>query len=137
MFHKFVFYSKLCSRHHMLHICVFSCCCLILLLELVYILYNHGPLARYVKLRVAHVPGMTGTFSPPPTSKEIAIYRSRRASRQACDARAIMHVGIDNPRCRGKRPRHSRCMRNQQFCVSGKRPMEVQANVVTFIMVPF
>ena len=24
----------------------------------------------YVKLRVAHAPGMPGTFSPPPTSKE-------------------------------------------------------------------
>ena len=27
---------------------------------------SHGPLARYVKLRVAHAPGMPGTFSPPP-----------------------------------------------------------------------
>ena len=27
---------------------------------------DHGPLARYVKLRVAHAPGMPGTFSPPP-----------------------------------------------------------------------
>ena len=26
--------------------------------------YSHGPLARYVKLRVAHVPGMPWTFSP-------------------------------------------------------------------------
>ena len=30
----------------------------------------HGPLTRYVKLRVVHAPGMLGTFSPPPTSKE-------------------------------------------------------------------
>ena len=30
----------------------------------------HGSLARYVKLRVAQAPGMPGTFSPPPTSKE-------------------------------------------------------------------
>ena len=27
---------------------------------------GHGPLARYLKLRVAHVPGIPGTFSPPP-----------------------------------------------------------------------
>ena len=27
---------------------------------------------RYTKLRVAHALGMPGTFSPPPTSKEIA-----------------------------------------------------------------
>ena len=26
----------------------------------------YGPLTRYVKLRVAHAPGMPGTFSPPP-----------------------------------------------------------------------
>ena len=32
----------------------------------------HGPLTRYVKLRVVHAPGMPGIFSPPPTSKEIA-----------------------------------------------------------------
>ena len=28
--------------------------------------WEYGPLARYVKLRVAHAPGMPGTFSPPP-----------------------------------------------------------------------
>ena len=33
---------------------------------------RHRPLTRYVKLRVAHAPGMAGTFSPPPTSKETA-----------------------------------------------------------------
>ena len=27
---------------------------------------HNGPLARYVKLRVAHAPGMSGKFSPPP-----------------------------------------------------------------------
>ena len=32
----------------------------------------HGPLTRYVKLRVAHAPGMPGTFSPPPTSRDTA-----------------------------------------------------------------
>ena len=37
-------------------------------------------------------------------------------------ARDVMHVGIANPRWRGKRSRHSRCMRNPQFYVSGKRP---------------
>ena len=32
----------------------------------------HGPLTRYIKLRVAHAPGMPGTFSLPSTSKETA-----------------------------------------------------------------
>ena len=31
---------------------------------------THGPLTRYVKLRVAHALGMSGMFSPPPTSKK-------------------------------------------------------------------
>ena len=30
----------------------------------------HGPLARYVKLRVADAPGMPGTFSPPPRASD-------------------------------------------------------------------
>ena len=38
----------------------------------------NGPIARYVKLGLAHAPG---TFSPPPTSKETASKRSRHASR--------------------------------------------------------
>ena len=40
--------------------------------------YNvHGPLTRYVKLWVAHAPGMPGTFFPPPTSKETGIPGAR------------------------------------------------------------
>ena len=30
----------------------------------------HGTLTRYVKLRVAHAPGMQETFFPPPTSEK-------------------------------------------------------------------
>ena len=55
----------------------------------------HGPLTRYVKLRVGHAPGMLGTFSPPPTSKKTASKRSQacittrawRTYRDACRAR--------------------------------------------------
>ena len=36
---------------------------------------------------------------------------------------AVMHVGIAKPRWWGKRFRHTRRMRNPQFCVSGKRPI--------------
>ena len=38
-------------------------------------------------------------------------------------ARASMHVGIANPRWRGKRSRHSWRMRNLQYYVCGKRPV--------------
>ena len=85
----------------------------------------HGPLTRYVKLRIAHAPGMPATFSPPSTSKENDSKRSRHAFRHMRHARAVMHVGITNPRWRGKRSRHSRRMRNPQFYVSDKRPMGV------------
>ena len=37
---------------------------------------HHGPIARYAKLRVAHAPGMPGTFSPPfPVHVQPAILR--------------------------------------------------------------
>ena len=79
----------------------------------------HGPLAWYVKLRVAHAPGMPGVFSPPRNSKETTSSRSRHASRHVRYSRAVTHVGIANPRWRGKHSRHSRRMRNSQFHVSG------------------
>ena len=61
----------------------------------------HGPLTRYVKLRVARAPGMPGTLSPQLASKETASQRSRHASMHVRPARAVMHVGIANPRWRG------------------------------------
>ena len=84
---------------------------------------SHGPLVRYVKLRVVHAPGMPGTSSLPLTWIKTVSYRSRHASRHVRHGRAVMHVGIANPRWRGKRSRHSRRMRKQQFYVSGKRPI--------------
>ena len=63
----------------------------------------HGPIARYVKLRPAYAPGKHGTFSPPPTSKETASKRSLHASQHVREARAVMHVGIANPRWAGKK----------------------------------
>ena len=40
---------------------------------------------------------------------------ARHASRHVRHPRAVMHIGIANPRWLGKRSRHSRCMRNPQF----------------------
>ena len=90
---------------------------------------SNGSPTRYVKLRIAHAPGMPGSFSPPPTSKDTASWRSQHASRHVRYARAVMHVGIANPRWRGKRSRHSWRMHNPQFYVSGKRPMTVKQSV--------
>ena len=82
--------------------------------------FCNGPFTRYAKLRVVHALGMLGAISPPP--------RSRHASRQVHDARAVMYAGIANywfplKSVAGKTLRHFRRMLNPQFCVSGKRPM--------------
>ena len=91
-----------------------------------FLLSWHGPFTRYAKLLVVHAPGMPETFSPPPTSKKTACWWSQHASRHVRDARAVMHVGIANQWWRGKRSQHSRRMRNPQFVVSGKRPIQTK-----------
>ena len=58
------------------------------------------------------------------------------ASRQVHDARAVLHVGIANPRWRGKRSRHSRHMCNPQVYVSGKRPMVI-SNLLVYLYACF
>ena len=55
-----------------------------------------SPLTRYEKLRVAHAPGMPGTFSPTPTSNYTASKRSLHTSRHVPHARVVMHGGIAN-----------------------------------------
>ena len=50
----------------------------------------HGPLTKYVKLRVAFAPEMPGTFSPPLRASYSDMHHG------TCDARAVMHVGIAN-----------------------------------------
>ena len=48
--------------------------------------------------------GNAGNLSPATTSNETAGLRSRHASRHVHHARAVIHVGIANPRWRGKFP---------------------------------
>ena len=84
---------------------------------------NHGPLARYVKIRVAHAPGMPGTFSPAANFRGnyfIAIpacitARAWRTCRDACRDRLPAVTGKTFPAF----PAHAQ----PQFCVSGKRPI--------------
>ena len=67
----------------------------------------NGPLARYAKLRIAHAPGMPGTFSQPPPISDPD----------------MLTCGFLWTWWREKRSRHYRRMRNPQFYVSGKRPI--------------
>ena len=92
------------------------------------VLYSNtpnGPLARYVKLRVAHAPGMPGTFSPPPRVSDHDMHHGTCVTPLPWCMPGSLTSGFLWNRWRGKRSRHSRCMRNPQFYVYGKRPMEV------------
>ena len=83
----------------------------------------HGPLARYVKLRVAHPPGMPGTFSPPPQVSYPDMHHGTCVTHVPWCMPGSLTSGFLLSRRRGKRSRHSRRMRNPQFYVSGKRPI--------------
>ena len=97
----------------------------------------HGPLTRYVKLQVAHAPGMPGTFfPPPPISKETDSWRSRHASRHVRDARAVMHVGIAYLRWQGKRSRHSRRMHTRNFAYLARGPWNWTTRACLYIPTP-
>ena len=83
----------------------------------------HGPLTRYVKLQVAHAPGMPGTFSPAADFKENRLLaipacitaRAWRTCRDACRDRLHAVTGKTFPAF----PAHA----HPQFYVSGKRPI--------------
>ena len=78
----------------------------------------HGPLARYVKLRVAHAPGMPGTFSPPPRISDPDMHHGTCVTHVPWCMPGSLTSNFLWSRRRGKR------MRNPQFYVSGKRPMD-------------
>ena len=84
---------------------------------------HHGPLARYVKWRVAHAPGMPGTFSSPPWVSDPDTYHGMCVTHVLWCKPGSLTTSFLWSQGRGKRSWHSRSMRNQQFYVSGKRPM--------------
>ena len=85
--------------------------------------HGNGPLARYVKLRVAHAPGMPGTFSPLPWFSDPAMHHGTCVTHEPWYMAGSLTSGFLWSQWRGKRPRHSWCMRNPQVYISGKRPM--------------
>ena len=83
----------------------------------------NGPLTRYAKLRVAHALGMPGMLSPPPPVSDPDMHHSTCVTHVQWYMTGSLNSGFLWSRWWGKRSRHSRCMRNPHFCVSGKRPM--------------
>ena len=84
---------------------------------------NMGPLTRYIKLRVAHAPGMPGTFSPPPQVNDPDMHHGTCVTHVPWCMPGSLTIGLLWSRWQGKYSRHPRRMRNPQFYVSGKRPM--------------
>ena len=89
---------------------------------------SHGPLTRYAKLRVAHAPGMAGTFSPPPRVSDPVMHHGTCVTHMPWCMPASLTSGFLWSRWRGKRARHSRRMRNPQRYVSGMRPITARIN---------
>ena len=87
---------------------------------------DHGPLTRYVKLRIAHASGMPGTFSPPSRVSDPDMHHGTCVTHVPWCIPGSLTSGFLWNRWRGRRSRHSWRMRNPQFYVSGKRPIVKQ-----------
>ena len=83
--------------------------------------FVHGPLTRYAKLRVAS--GMPGTFSQPLQVSDPDMQHGRCVTHVPWCMPGSLTSGFLWSSWRGKRAQHSWRMRNQQFYVSGKRPI--------------
>ena len=92
--------------------------------------FEHGPLTRYVKLWIAHAPGMPGKFSPPPWVSDPGMHHGTCVTHVPWCIPGSLTVGFLWSRWRGKRSWHSRCMRNPHL-TSGKRPMHSQNTSTT------
>ena len=84
---------------------------------------HHGSFARYVKLRVAHAPGMPGTFTPPQRVSDPDMHPGTCVAHVPWCMPEPLTSGFLWIRWQGKRSRYPRRMRNPQFYVSGKRPL--------------
>ena len=90
-------------------------------------LYKHGwywnswvwPLTRYAKLWFVHAPEMPGTFSPPPWVSDPDMHHGTCVTHVPWCMPGSLTRGFLWTHWREKRSRHSRRMRNPQFCVSG------------------
>ena len=72
---------------------------------------SHGPLTsltRYVKLWVAHAPGMPGTFSPPPRVSDPDMHHGTCVTHVPWCMPGSLTSGFLRTWWRGKRSRHSR-----------------------------
>ena len=74
--------------------------------------FVHGPLTGYIKLWVAHGPGMPGTFSLPPQVSDPNIHHGTCMTHVSWCMPGSLTSGFLLIRWRGKRFQHSRCLHN-------------------------
>ena len=86
----------------------------------------HGPLTRNVKLRVAHAPGMPGTFSSPARISDLGMHHGTCVTHVPWCMPGLLTRGFPWSRWRGKRSRYPQRIRNLQFYVSEKRSMKTK-----------
>ena len=67
----------------------------------------YGPLGRHVTLRVAHAPGMPGTFSPPPRVSDPDMHHCTCVTHVTWCMPGTLTSSFLWSRWRGKRSRHS------------------------------
>ena len=82
---------------------------------------THGPLDRHVKFWDAHAPGM---FSPLPWVSDPNMHHSTCVMHVPWCMQGSLTSGFFWSRWQGKRSRYSQHMRNLQFYLSGKRPID-------------
>ena len=92
--------------------------------------------ASYVNLRVAHAPGMPGTFSPASWVSNSDMHHGTYVTHVSWCMPGSLSSGFLWSRRRGKRSRYSRRMHNPQFYVSGKRSMKENPNYkIIFLLI--
>ena len=103
-------------------------CCSVLPYATAVLILIHEPLTRYVNLRVAHAPGMPGTFSPPPLVIDPDMYHGTYLTHVSWIMSGSITCGGLWSRWREKRSRHSQRMRNPHCYESAKRPIILAVN---------
>ena len=95
---------------------------------------RYVPLTRYVKLRVAHVLGMPGTFSSPPWFSDLDMHHGTCVTHVPWCMPGSLTSHFLWSRWWGKCSQYARRMRNPQFYVPGKRPTD--KTIHKFLMLP-
>ena len=83
---------------------------------------QNGPLVRYVKLRVAHVPGMPGTFSPSPRVSNPDMHYGTCVTHLPWCMSGSLISGFPWRRWRGKHSRHSGACATCNFAYLARGP---------------